>query len=407
MNDLVFQLRRFKQPDKILNYLPIIIVLWMAMRIIWFLPSYDNGFYLFLATAFILIVIKGIREKIKINPFGIGLIFICALSILFNDIPDIFRPWQRFLLWIIVVVLVGPFIKLKTLCDFRIILLIYIQILNFAIVIISFIGKFIGISKTQSIFFTGIASHSILFGIISANSFILLIYIIINYYGQINKLKKCLLWIFLVVNILMLLASSSRSAMISAILGITPLIFIFFKRNFSKSLLIISLLFLFLLIISPIFEDYTIGLKTKNNGQTMSLDISSREENWNEAIRLFKNNPILGAGFSMFFINDDNEIAQKGRIETGNSWLGVLSMTGILGFAFMMILIFQSGLQIYNLFKNNNKYIDLFCSMIICYILHMCGEGYIFAGGSVLCLNFWLILGVISAYNDYANEKVK
>lgn len=370
------------------------------MRIIRFLPSFDNMYYIFVAISLIIILVDSRDEKIKINLLGVLLIGICTLSILVNEIPTFFRPWQRLILWIVMVLFSGPFISNKCICYFRIRLFVYLQFAYIFIVLLSFIGKFTGLSHFQGPYFAGITGHSILFGIIAANSLISMTFIIVNNIDKIkNRYKITILILLFIINFLMILAAASRSALIASIIGILPILSVFFKNRASKGIAIMFTIIFIFLMMSPILSDYTIGIREKNHGQVTSLGFSSREEKWNECLRAFKSNPLLGVGFSTVLVDENNEIGANGQIETGSSWLGVLSMTGMLGCIAMMLLLMQVLWQLYSLYTKKNKYTWLLGGIFICYILHMCSEGYIYAGGSVLCMNFWLTMGAISAFS--------
>lgn len=371
------------------------------MRLIWFLPSFDNAFYVFIILSLLVILINSRHEHTEVNLYGVLIISVCLLSILFNYIPEFYHPWQRLLIWTGVVFFVGPFINNRNLYNIRIKLFIYIQILNIIIIITSFLGKFIGISHSQGIYYSGIANHSILLGVVAANSLVFLTFLTISYFKTISNVKIISLVLMIFITFLMILAASSRSAFAAGLMGTIPVIWVFSSKGKSKaSITLISIFFLLIIILSPIISDYSVGIQQKNHGQLALVDISSREKLWKESWALFKKNPFIGTGFSTFFDIDDNDLSQSGRVETGSSWLAVLSMTGIFGGLTILLIMIQSFLQLCNLYRHNNKYAPLLCGMIIFYIIHMCTEGYIFAGGSVLCMYFWLVLGTISAYND-------
>ena len=80
-----------------------------------------------------------------------------------------------------------------------------------------------------------------------------------------------------------------------------------------------------------------------------------------------------------------------GTIETGSSWLAVLSMTGIIGFIPFLIIIYKSVKRVWSKKKTNIE-ASLYLGLIVFLSIHMLVEGYIFAGGSVVFFIAWLII---------------
>jgi O-antigen ligase len=74
-----------------------------------------------------------------------------------------------------------------------------------------------------------------------------------------------------------------------------------------------------------------------------------------------------------------------------NPKIPVLSMTGILGFIPFVIIIYKSVKRVWSKKKTNIE-ASLYLGLIVFLSIHMLVEGYIFAGGSVLCFIAWLII---------------
>ena len=60
--------------------------------------------------------------------------------------------------------------------------------------------------------------------------------------------------------------------------------------------------------------------------------LDSRSNLWDDRLREFTNYPIFGVGFAEIDIIHDNNYTKDGVIELGSSWLGLLSMLGIVGY---------------------------------------------------------------------------
>jgi len=111
----------------------------------------------------------------------------------------------------------------------------------------------------------------------------------------------------------------------------------------------------------------------------------------------FASSPIIGIGFQTVSLTGSDSPNRRGNIEPGSSWLAVLSMTGIVGLCFVLI-IFYRAWHVSKYVNNNNTI--LFQGLLLFMSIHMLVEGYIYAGGSFLCMLLWLIIGV-SVDNRY------
>ena len=112
----------------------------------------------------------------------------------------------------------------------------------------------------------------------------------------------------------------------------------------------------------------------------------SRSEKVNARWNEFRESPIIGIGFSVIDTKYDR-IKVNGAIEPGSSWLGILSMTGIIGFLLFFAIIYRSWLIVHN------RRLSLYDGLIVVISIHMLVEGYVFSAGSLQCIVLWTILG--------------
>ncbi len=378
--------------------LSIILAILSASRIIWFMPGIGNAYYVVLLAVLAILLCKGIRQGIKISVSGYLLIGVTTLSIVFNDIPDIFQPWMRLGLFCTLILLVGPFCRNKLFADFRIVLFWLLQISYVIIALISFVGRFWGISRVQGNYWCGITNHSILLGIVSGNACIFLLSKLLSN-GKKTKNERWFLGVIFATSLLVMLGASSRAAIISCLSGTFVYLFISLRKRRASIVKWAFVSSIVLYFISPYITHYTIGIREKNKGELLNMNISSRAGIWELAWNSFLDNPVIGTGFATMKQDTDEYSAntETGQIEPGSSWLAVLSMTGLLGAIAIMIVIIQSMQDLKALCQVKAKKFPVLCSYLIFYLMHMCGEGYIYAGGSMACFNFWLVLGAIQA----------
>ena len=132
---------------------------------------------------------------------------------------------------------------------------------------------------------------------------------------------------------------------------------------------------------------------------------SSRDELWNDRIQEFKSSPFFGIGFASISTKSNNHYYNKedGKVETGSSWLNILSMTGLIG-VFIFCYIWIKTLYLIYINLNRFPYTSSYlAALIIFWSIHMGAEGYIYAAGSFLFFLLWLLIGYI--YTIFSHPK--
>lgn len=364
---------------------------------------------LYYAILIIALLLTFFQTTIKRLSASMSFIYICCiLSIMLNDIPAVYQPWARFALFVIVTVIASPFIQSDFYDRFRVNVFKYIHNL-FIIIIIFSIPAIILNERSAGGFFAGITNHSMLLAPISAVTLITLIY-----YLYLNKFNRIIILVLIAFSFVALLLAASR---ISLAGFVAAAVFFFYRKNkdnmreFAKTG--ISILAIFILTY-PLWNGYMEGIEKKNeaaiNAETGEMNLaSSRETIWTQRIAEFKSSPIVGIGFcyAPYAIGTDEYSGEiklantaTGIIEPGSSWLGALSMTGLLGFMGILILWINSFRMCFQMEKKDKLYAIYLSSMIVFWAVHMIAEGEIFSAGGVLCFMVWLGIGTVQgAYN--------
>lgn len=227
--------------------------------------------------------------------------------------------------------------------------------------------------------FSGLLAHSMLLGPVAAIASCYLLYL---YLQQ----RKLYLLILLIACLGALLFASSRGAIIATIASFLYVFYRLYKidkkanRNFLY-------LFIFLFVTFPIWDSALDGIRFKENRGDASGTYGSRTRKFEQRINEIESNPFIGIGFSS--ISQRRQITRSGAVEPGSSWLATLSMTGIIGFIFV-VSFFRTGFRIKTKVDSNL----LTKSLLIFWSVHMIVEGYIYAAGSSLCFLVWLVVGV-------------
>ncbi len=121
---------------------------------------------------------------------------------------------------------------------------------------------------------------------------------------------------------------------------------------------------------------------------------------WQNLWEKFIDQPINGIGFCSVRLVDEIAIEhakRTGHAESGSSWLGVLSMTGILGGSSVIIILISTIHSLQKVILLDRLRGSYLVGILIFFIMHMCAEGYIFSAGSMAFFIFWLLIGTIQA----------
>ena len=335
----------------------------------------------------------------KVLSFDVPMLLLylaCALSIIGNPVPAFFQPWGRLVSFIMMTMLISPFIKSEFLYRFRVVTFKVVQWLLQPVVWGSLLVYFLGISFGRRDF-AGITTQSMLIAPVSANVMITGIYFLTR--GKRLKRNYRIYFVVLAIaSFITLLLAASRTAII------VSLLFYFYvvnRANFIKFFKYIFLLVIFLSATYSFWSPYLENVIRKNEGSMAAGGItSSREEHWDTRLSEFKSSPCIGIGFASVSIQSRDGATfdqNSGQVETGSSWLSVLSMTGIFGFSAFMGLFVRAFGQLKKVGRNDLCHASYLSALLIFWCFHMMAEGYIFGAGGFLFFNVWLLLGCIDA----------
>lgn len=336
------------------------------------------------------------KEHIHVDKLSMVFLLVIPLTILLAEPRSIFRSWERFGVFALVFAFTSPLLQNTGFRRYR--RLAFYTFIGMAAVIgtLSFFAYFMGVNymlhqneiedeyMLYAGTFGGLTRHSMMLGPLSGLGFLGSAYLF-------SRHKK---WYWLIPGVLCVfsvLFSASRSAFLSMIFGFIVLL-LAMSRNlyaFLKKLLWIGLILGFTY---PYWNSALDAVKEKqmrHEGRTELFDSRSQkvECRWNE----FLSSPIYGVGFSAIDPQFKDNYGENGTIEPGSSWLGVLSMTGLLGFGFVLSL-FVRSLNV--LFHRRSGINILVLACISLVSVHMFVEGYIFASGNPMSFICWLLVGL-------------
>ncbi len=385
------------------DYIGWFIAIIAVNNIIAITPNFQLLYYAIMAITLLYLMIQS-GTKIRFLVPAILLLVVCVVSILFNEIPAFFSPWLRFLLFILVGFLIGPFIFSRELNYFRKTLFISLRWLLWGVTIFSALGHLLGFSTQMAFFgyYNGITTHCNIMGLCAAETIIYISYYFLCNYHHFDYIRKCICSVSIGCALLMLLGSASRAAFLSTLGGLSVL-FCFFWKKEQKLLIKILYASLFLLIISYSYWQSTAKILINKN-QGIQLNLDTRLDYWIDSWEAFKKSPIIGEGFGGIAIERIEGMSVdtiSGHLETGNSWLTLLDMIGLLGAIPFCLLLFRMICAQVVIFKRAPNIVSLLSSILVVSILHMCSEGYIFGAGGIGFFLFWSTLGAIPAFEAH------
>ena len=122
---------------------------------------------------------------------------------------------------------------------------------------------------------------------------------------------------------------------------------------------------------------------------------SSRENLWSARVMEFESSPLIGVGFDAIDLNLSSASGgydkDSGMVESGSSWLIILSMTGLIGAILLFPVLFGTYRQ---LWFDSSPQATILLGLLTFFFVYMIAEGYIFYGGSMLAFLLWLTIGV-------------
>lgn len=376
---------------RLINILAAIVAMSVIIQISSFGFNLGNAYYAILIGVFILLVFLG--KKKSINYFMVWLVFAGFISILLNEIPTFFRPYERLIAFVLVSGLIGPMLRSNVLQAFRQRLFITINAILVVMVILSFLGIAAGLpSMVGRGGFAGLFSHSMILGPMAAIAML----VTINWANQTNSNKKH--WMFLTIAAIAFVtcvATGSRAALLAGVAGV---LFFYYKINqgrltrYARVIIVIAVIGIFSF---PLWESYTERLISKMAyGEQQGDALFTRAKLWETRLIEFKSSPIIGVGFAAVDTNISIKFDKtKGSVEPGSSWLAVLSMTGLLGFIpFLWLTLRYIGYVFRD--KSNRKNSAFLGGILFLLIVHMMAEGYVLSAGSGLFFYFWLAMGI-------------
>lgn len=370
---------------------------------------FGDLYYILLGFVGILLSFQ-LHSKIHLGMPGIIIFLIaCGISLIVNDVPAYFKPFNRYLVYILMLFVVSPLFTNNSIGSIRSHLFYYSLDVLAIMSIGSFFAYFLGINlfvrkgialEIGAGTFSGLMNHSMVLGPFSAIS---AIYILSIYLFEIKRKKRIILFCGVLACLGASFFAASRIALVGGLVGCVFVLFRFYQGKMTKTLLTLSLIIAVALTTFPIWGGVTEFVITKqNSNEEKGSALYSRERKITARTLEFASSPIFGIGFCSVDSRYDIVDYSNGRIEPGSSWLAIASMTGLFGLLAFIPICAIALKQAWKI-KDKKKSCTL-SAILVFYLIHLLAEGYIMAPRSFLNMFFWLLLGAINSEYIYGKQ---
>jgi len=360
------------------------------------------------------VVLLSMGGQMKVNIGMVLLLGAVTISILGNSIPDFFKPWSRFILFLMLAVGCSPLISSPEADKMK-------RQMNmgglwacFFITILSFVAYLTGQGMYMSGFvqgYMGITGHPNFLGY----------YIMVTmaglaslYFRTTNNKERIIiagLWGACIITILL---SASRSATGLGLVGSMIAGFLRLQKDTAKRYRVYMIMACAVVIALPYLIPYTSAMMQKemnfDDGGEAAI-AATRGFIWNLRYQELAKSPIIGIGaYSCDTTLPSAETfynSTTGAIELGSSYLGLLAQSGWLAFlAFLLMLVPIVLKTIKYCFQERTPYAQFFFPMLLISLIHMFFEGYLMTAGAVQCVIVWMLISACDQCDKVADYPI-
>ena len=206
--------------------------------------------------------------------------------------------------------------------------------------------------------------------------------------------KRIFPLVFLGLDIFMIIMTYSRGAFLGLIIGLVVFLFFVYEDKVKLlgvciSIAILAFLFRGRIQQMPIYE-------------RLATEGLSRNELWDYAFQVIRDNFLTGVGFSSSKFS--NQLEGNEGYNFHNSYIGLMADVGIFGVIMLALMFLVLGARIYIRYKNipskdRIQYVALIAICIAFFGLSF-GEAYLIVAGSPFSFVFWCCMFCLSLYKQ-------
>lgn len=378
------------------------VLLFAFMQVLWSVPSPLPTNQLFMILAMLLIVVRGNGEGGSYSWQCMLFLGAIVLSIVSNQIPAFFKPWQRLMQFAFLFIAASPLISGVDVNRIRRHMFLGVVWACGVVAVLSFVAYLTGQGQYMSGIirgYMGITSHPNFLGMFVM---VAMVWFSSLYFRSTEPWERVTWGGCWVACLIVVLLSASRSSTACGLLGTLAVVFFRFRKNGGKMFTAVVVLVLAFIILLPYLMPYMETMMQKgvssDSEETDALVAATRGGIWELRLMELNESPWVGVGAFSCDINLPNAdifyTASTGAIEQGSSYLGLLSQTGWLGFISFLLIFVPVVIKTFRYaWRENTPYAQLLISMMLPIIVHMAVEGYAITAGAVQCVILWFVIG--------------
>ena len=378
------------------------LLLFAFMQVLWNVPSPLPTNQLFMILGMVLVLSRSGADDRVLNWSCILFLGAIVLSIVSNQIPPFFKPWQRLLQFVFLFIASSPLVSGVYVNRVRRHMFYGVMWACGVVAVMSFVAYLTGQGQYLSGIiqgYMGITAHPNFLGMFVMVS---MVWFSSLYFRSTKNWERITWGGCWAACLIVILLSASRSSTACGLMGTLAVVFFRFRKNGGKMFTAVAILVLAFIISLPYLMPYMETMMQKGVGkdtdETDALVAATRGAIWELRLMELDESPWVGVGAFSCDINlPQAEIfytASTGAIEQGSSYLGLLSQLGWLGFiGFMSIFIPVIIKTFCYAWQENTPYAQLIMSLLLPIIVHMAVEGYAITAGAVQCVILWFVIG--------------
>ncbi len=383
------------------------------MQIVYPIPSPIPTNQLFLMLASVLIIVKGQQGGMNIHFQSVFFLASIVISILANNIPEFFKPWQRFLQFLFLFIAASPMISGESADRTRRQMFMGVMWSCVVIALLSFLGYFLGFGANMSGIvqsYMGVTGHANFLGFYTM---VAMVFLSALFFRATNTKEYAIIagaWVACLITILL---SASRGATAAGLLGSLIVIYLRLKDNATHMMTAIAVGIGLIVFASPFLATYMEtmihkGIDTENMDSSVA---ATRGWIWELRYLEIAESPVVGVGAYACDITlpaaDTFYSETTGAIELGSSYLGMLSQQGWFGFITYLLVAVPILFKLLRYSrKESTPYAQLLLGVFVSISLNMFFEGYAITAGAVQCVVLWFVLGAAYQCDKVADYPV-
>lgn len=386
------------------------VVLFLFIQILYGMPLPMH--YVFIISSMLIVVFSGVGER-TFNWACMLMLAEMAISIMGNDIPAFFKPWQRFALFIMLMIGCSPLIREEGADRVKRNLATGAMWALGAVALVSFAGYFLGFGQYMTGIvnsYMGITGHANFLGFFTM---VAMVWFASLFFRSTEMWERAFFGGAWVGCMITLLLASSRSALAGGLAGTIIAVYLRFQNSASKLMTSIMVGVIAVIMALPHLMVYTEAMMKKTNtlDDTDAMVAATRGGIWELRYLEIEQSPWIGVGayscdtslpFADIYYSETT-----GTIELGSSYLGMLSQCGWFGFLAFLAIALPIVWKTYRFAtRERTPYAQLWLPVLFVIATNMIFEAYLTTAGAVQCIILWLVLSAADQCDKVADYPV-